>query len=95
MGGHVGVVCRYTNAPSAHAPGGDLAAVAWLSAEGWAQQPAGDACLTVAGADPNISGGWLDSTAIGRKLAGGTCWLVPTMAPTLTADHRPTPARLQ
>ena len=56
MGDHVGVVCHFTNAPSTHAPGGELAAAAWLSAAGWSKQPAGDACLAVAGADPNISG---------------------------------------
>ncbi|KAI3433327.1 hypothetical protein D9Q98_003145 [Chlorella vulgaris] len=55
MGEHVGVVVHFTNTASEHAPGGELQAAAWLSAEGWSQHPAGDACLAVAGADPNIS----------------------------------------
>ena len=57
MGGHVAVVVHFTNAASEHAPGGELRAAAWLSGEGWSQHPGGDACLAVAGADPNISGG--------------------------------------
>jgi polycomb protein EED/COMPASS component SWD3 len=56
MGEHVGVVVHFTNTASEHAPGGELQAAAWLSAEGWSQHPADDACLAVAGADPNISG---------------------------------------
>ena len=56
MGDHVGVVAHLANTPSEHAPGGELAAAAWLSAAGWSDHPAGDACLAVAGADPNISG---------------------------------------
>jgi hypothetical protein len=57
MGGHVGVVAHFTNAPTQHAPGGELHALAWMSAAGWNDHhPAGDACLAVAGADTNISG---------------------------------------
>ena len=56
MGDHVAVACHFTNAPSEHAPGGELTAACWLSAAGWTDQPAGDACLAVAGADVNISG---------------------------------------
>lgn len=56
MGDHVALVVHFTNAPSEHAPGGELSAAAWLSSEGWSQHPQGDACLAVAGADPNISG---------------------------------------
>lgn len=61
MGDHVALVVHFTNTPSEHAPGGELGAAAWLSAEGWSRHPHGDACLAVAGADPNISG------------AGGCC----------------------
>jgi hypothetical protein len=56
MGDHVAVACHFTNAPAEHAPGGELTAACWLSAAGWTDQPAGDACLAVAGADVNISG---------------------------------------
>lgn len=56
MGDHMAVAVHFTNAPSTHAAGGELTAAVWLSTEGWAGGPAGDACLAVAGADPNISG---------------------------------------
>lgn len=56
MGDHVALVVHFTNAPSEHAPGGQLGAAAWLGAQGWSQHPHGDACLAVAGEDPNISG---------------------------------------
>lgn len=56
MWDHVAVVVHFTNAPSEHAPGGELQAAAWLSAAGWSEHPAGDACLAVAGRDANISG---------------------------------------
>ncbi|KAI7839041.1 hypothetical protein COHA_007183 [Chlorella ohadii] len=55
MGDHVALVVHFTNAPSEHAPGGQLGAAAWLGAQGWSQHPHGDACLAVAGEDPNIS----------------------------------------
>lgn len=57
MGNHVAVVVHFANTASEHAPGGGLQAAAWLSAAGWSDAPAGDACLAVAGADPSISGG--------------------------------------
>lgn len=56
MGDHVALVVHFTNAPSEHAPGGELSAAAWLSSEEWNKHPHGDACLAVAGADPTISG---------------------------------------
>lgn len=56
MGNHVAVVVHFTNAASEHAAGGGLQAATWLNAAGWSSAPAGDACLAVAGADPNISG---------------------------------------
>ncbi|EFN59527.1 expressed protein [Chlorella variabilis] len=40
MGDHVAVVVHFTNAPSEHAPGGELQAAAWLSAAGWSEHPA-------------------------------------------------------
>ena len=59
MGGHLAVAAHFTNAPTQHAPGGGLQCAAWLSAQGWSDHPDGDACLAVAGADTNISGGWV------------------------------------
>lgn len=75
MGGHVAVVVHFTNTASEHAAGGGLQAAAWLSAAGWSEAPAGDACLAVAGADACISGefapGWVGP---------GTACLQPVVA---------------
>jgi hypothetical protein len=79
MGDHVAVACHFTNAPSEHAPGGELTAACWLSAAGWTDQPAGDACLAVAGADINISGTQLlllNSSQPARPPASQLGWLL-------------------
>ena len=73
MADHVAVVVQLANAPSQHAPGGQLQVAAWLAADGWAEQPAGEACLAVAGQDPNISGelGWGAWVGGGGESEGG------------------------
>lgn len=55
MADHLGVVVHLHNQPSQHAPGGELQAACWLSAEGWSPHPHGDALLVVSGGDANIS----------------------------------------
>eukprot|EP00887_Chlorella_sp_A99_P005555 scaffold1.g5555.t1 len=56
MGDYVAVAVHFTNAPSEHAPGGELAAMAWLAGDaGLPPQPQGDALLAVGGADAAVS----------------------------------------
>ncbi|KAL4431235.1 hypothetical protein ABPG75_006491 [Micractinium tetrahymenae] len=80
MGDHVAVVAHFTNAASDHAPGGGLQAAAWLSAAGWSEAPAGDACLAVAGADPNISVISVVEARVVRLLRGHTREMVELAA---------------
>lgn len=55
MGSYIGVAVHFTNEATEHTSGGGLQACAWLHANSWSQHQHGDACLAVAGVDPNIS----------------------------------------
>lgn len=53
----------------------ELQACCWLNTSGWTEHPHGDACLAVAGADPNISVISTVEAAVTKLLKGESCAL--------------------
>jgi WD40 repeat protein len=72
MGDYIGVVVHFVNNKTEHAEGGELQAAAWINSKEWTDHPHGDACLAVAGADPNISIISVVEAAVVKLLKGHT-----------------------